>query len=76
MRTPPPNPPTRSRSARAPRVERGDFALAAADRALADRLDGNIDALTDSGRIGYEQWRADPNVFLRRAEEAKRRAGG
>ena len=62
--------------ARDPRRELGGFALTAADRALAACLDRSIDHLTNSGRIGYKQWRADPTVFLRRAEGAKKRSGG
>ncbi|MCY4502274.1 MAG: transporter substrate-binding domain-containing protein [Alphaproteobacteria bacterium] len=62
--------------ARDRRRELGGFALAASEHALAACLDANIDRLTDSGRIGYEQWRADPAAFLRRAEDAKRRSGG
>ena len=62
--------------ARDRRQELGGFALAASEHALAACLDSNIDRLTDSGRIGYEQWRADPAVFLRRAEDAKKRSGG
>jgi len=53
----------------------GGFALAVADRALAACLDRSIDRLTDSGRIGYRQWRADPAVFLGRAEELKMPTG-
>ncbi|MYD75321.1 MAG: transporter substrate-binding domain-containing protein [Gammaproteobacteria bacterium] len=62
--------------ARDPRRELGGFALAVSDRLLASCLDRNIARLTDSGRIGYEQWRVDPTVFLRRAENAGKRAGG
>ena len=56
--------------------ELGGFALAASDHALAACLDRSIDHLTASGHIGYEQWRTDPAVFLRRAEDPKRRIGG
>ena len=62
--------------ARDSRRELGGFALAVPDRVLAACLDRSIGHLTDSGRIGYEQWRADPAVFLRRAEDAKKRTGG
>ena len=55
--------------------EFGGFALAASDHALATCLDRSIDHLTDFGRIGYEQWRTDPAVFLRRAEDSKKRIG-
>ena len=61
--------------ARDRRRELGGFALAASDRALAACLDTNIDYLTDSGCIGYDQWRTDPAVFLHRAEDAKKRGG-
>ena len=62
--------------ARGRRRELGGFALAASDHAPAACLNTNIDRLTDSGRIGYRQWRADPAVFLRRAEDPKKRSGG
>ena len=62
--------------ARDRRRELGGFALAASDRARVACLDTKIDHLTDSGRIGYEQWRMDPAVFLRRAEDAKKRNRG
>ena len=55
--------------------ELGGFALAASDHALAECLDRSIDHLTDSGRIGYEHWRMDPAVFLRRAEDSKKKTG-
>ena len=56
--------------------ELGGFALAASDHALATCLDRSIDHLTDSGRIGYEQWRTDPAVLLRRAKHSKKQTGG
>lgn len=59
-------------AARDARVEYGGFAVAVEDDALRACLDERIDYLTDSLLIGYEEWRADPEVFLRRAE---RRAG-
>ena len=62
--------------ARDPRQEFGGFALSASERTLAACLSRAIEHLTDSGRIGYEQWRADTAVFLRRAEEARERNGG
>ena len=55
--------------------ELGGFALAASDHGLATCLDRSIGQLTDSGRIGYEQWRTDPAAFLRRAEDSKKRTG-
>ena len=62
--------------ARDRRRELGGFALAASEHALAACLDRRIGHLTDSGRVGYEQWRMDPAVFLRRAADAKTRSGG
>ena len=49
------------------RRERGGFALAAADAALAACLDGKINRLTDNGRIDYPDWKANPSVFMKRA---------
>ncbi len=48
--------------------ELGGFTLAAEDGDLRSCLDEKIDYLTDSGRIGYSEWVADPQVFMRRAE--------
>ena len=62
--------------ARDRRRELGGFALAASDHALAACLDTKIGQLTDSGRIGYEEWRADPSVFLHRAKDANKPSGG
>ncbi|MCY4547227.1 MAG: transporter substrate-binding domain-containing protein [Defluviicoccus sp.] len=56
--------------------ELGGFAMAASDHALATCLDKSIGHLTDCGRIGYEQWREDPAVFLRRARNSRKRTGG
>ncbi len=56
--------------------ELGGFALAASDLALVACLDRSIDRQTASGRIGYEQWRTDPAVFLRRAKHSKKRIRG
>lgn len=62
-------------AARDSRVELGGFALAAADTELAACLNERIGWLTDSLRIGYEEWRADGAVFLRRAEAWTGRGG-
>lgn len=62
-------------AARDSRVELGGFALAAADTELAACLNERIDWLTDSLRIGYEEWRADRAVFRRRAETWTGRGG-
>ena len=31
-------------------------------------IDGHISYLTDNRRIGYSEWKANPNVFLDRAK--------
>ena len=49
-------------------VELGGFALVADDTELLACIDAKLNWLTDSRRIGYAEWRADPSVFLRRAE--------
>ena len=48
-------------------MEWGGFALAAQDAGLAACIDRHIDRLTDKRRIGYAEWLADPEVFIRRA---------
>ena len=63
-------------AARDKRVEWGGLALAAHDRELLACLNERIDWLTDQRRIGYPQWRADPAVFLRRAEAWNARNAG
>ena len=50
-------------------IERGGFTLSIEDAELASCLNEKIDYLTDSGRIGYPEWREDSSVFLRRAGE-------
>ena len=50
-------------------IERGGFALAAGDAELAACLDDRIDHLTDDMRLGYGDWLADPEVFLKRAAQ-------
>lgn len=50
-------------------VERGGFALAVEDAELAACIDDKINYLTDDLRIGYGDWRADPEVFLARAAQ-------
>ena len=49
-------------------VEYGGFTLAVEDVALRTSLDERIDYLTDGGNIGYAEWLADPQVFLKRAQ--------
>lgn len=55
-----------------PAVEWGGFALDADDRDLAHCIDRRIEYLTDERRIGYQEWLADPLVFIRRAEHWNR----
>ena len=62
-------------AARDRRVEWGGMALAAHDAELTACLNERIDWLTDGRRIGYPAWRADPAVFLRRAEAWNARHG-
>ena len=50
-------------------AEPGGFALGADDTDLAACLDEKINYLTDHQRIGYQEWRANPAVFLARAEQ-------
>ena len=52
-------------------VEYGGFALAADAGELAACIDAKINWLTDNRRLGYAEWRDDPNVFLRRAKTWK-----
>ena len=52
-------------------VEYGGFTLAAEDVALRTSLDAWIDYLTDGGNIGYGEWLADPQVFLKRAQVSR-----
>lgn len=51
-------------------VELGGFTLAVGDVGLRACLDEKIDHLTDDRRIGYAEWAADPQVFMRRAGDA------
>ncbi len=55
------------------RRERGGFALQVADAALAACLDEKINLLTDNGRIGYPEWKANPSVFMERARNFEKR---
>lgn len=48
--------------------EVGGWTLPLAEEALLACLNDKLDYLTDSRSIGYSQWRADPEVFLRRAQ--------
>ena len=51
-----------------PAVEYGGFTVPASETALLDCLNDKIDYLTDNRSIGYAEWLADPQVFLRRAQ--------
>lgn len=51
-------------------VELGGFTLAMEDAGLRACLDEKIDHLTDDRRIGYAEWAADAQVFMRRAGDA------
>ena len=57
------------------RVEWGGMALDAGDAGLIACLDERIDWLTGRRSIGYAEWRADPTVFMRRAEAWNARNG-
>ena len=48
-------------------VEYGGFTLAAGNTDLRTCLNTRINWLTDHRRIGYADWRANPNVFMERA---------
>ena len=48
-------------------VEHGGFAVDAADVSLLDRMNDAVRWLTDGGRIGIEDWLANPDVFAERA---------
>ena len=52
-------------------TERGGFTLSIEDAELSACLNEKIDYLTDGGRIDYAEWRDDPSVFLRRADNAR-----
>lgn len=50
-------------------VEYGGFTVAAGDTELLASLNEQIGWLTDNRRIGFAEWRADPTVFMQRAEQ-------
>lgn len=52
-----------------PAVEYGGFTVAADNAALLVCLNDKIDYLTNDRAIGYAEWLADPQVFMRRAQE-------
>jgi len=50
-------------------TEFGGFSLSVEDADLAACIDDKINYLTDGRRIGYGEWRADPAVFMQRAQQ-------
>jgi len=50
-----------------PVKELGGFALDHENTELASCLSEKLDWLTDHRRIGYSEWRTDPDVFMKRA---------
>ena len=52
-------------------TEWGGFSLAVEDADLAACIDDKINYLTDSRRIGYGEWRANPAIFAERAQQWK-----
>ena len=55
-------------TARDPNPEYGGWTVAADRTELRSCLNAKIRWLTDDGRVGYPEWRADQDVFMRRAE--------
>ena len=55
-------------TARDPNPEYGGWTIAANRTELRSCLNDKIRWLTDDGRIGYPEWRADQSAFMRRAE--------
>ena len=51
-----------------PEIEPGGFALASEDTLLRACLNEKINYLTDNRNLGYGEWRADPEIFIRRAQ--------
>ena len=49
--------------------ERGGFTLSVEDAELATCIDSKINFLTRNQNIGYGDWRADPTIFMQRAEQ-------
>ncbi len=54
------------------KVELGGFAIAVEDTDLLASIDSKINYLTDNRSIGYAEWLADPDVFMKRAKEWER----
>ena len=51
------------------KIERGGFAVAHENQDLLAELDGKINYLTNDRAIGYAEWLADPQAFMKRARE-------
>lgn len=51
------------------KIERGGFAVAYENQDLLAEMDAKLDYLTDNRAIGYAEWLADPQIFLKRARE-------
>ena len=51
------------------KVEYGGFTLSVQDDELLSCIDERLNYLTDNRRFGYSEWRADPSVFMRRAQQ-------
>ena len=51
------------------KVERGGFAVAHENQDLLAEMDGKINYLTNDRAIGYAEWLADPQVFMKRARK-------
>ncbi|MCY4150848.1 MAG: transporter substrate-binding domain-containing protein [Aestuariivita sp.] len=56
-------------------VEFGGFALPAASDDLLACINQKLDWLTDQRQMGYAEWFADPNIFIRRAHLWNKGAG-
>ncbi len=50
-----------------PAVEHGGWTLSTTETALTACLNDKVDYLTNGGAIGYPEWRAEPEAFLKRA---------
>ena len=51
------------------KIERGGFAVAHQNQDLLAEMDGKINYLTNDRAIGYAEWLADPQVFMKRARD-------
>ena len=51
------------------KIERGGFAVAYENQDLLAEMDAKLDYLTNNRAIGYAEWLADPQIFMKRARE-------